>query len=435
MSISEYVSGLNSDVGGIAVDLYNNNLFIAYRSSNNILIYKNVTDTLSVWSNPTIPFNIVENVVLTNRPNVYNSYMYAMDVSFIYVLDNSGNKVAQYLDTRPYAAQFFGMLVDPTNNVYYGNALDNNIHKMEPNGTRSTYITSAGELAYPIGLAYDNQKNMYVTNALRNTIVKYNPGGVLVNATFIQSMDTSGQFLNIAIDSNNSIYTIYLFNGTTTLYKYDINGNLLSTILSYSTSDPYRLDRGLTIDSANNVYVVRIRRDRSSASIMKWSPTIPVSDICFIAGTMITTDQGDIPIEQIDPHLHTIGSKNIVRIVKTVLQDPYLVCFEKGSLSDNIPNQKTIVSKNHLLYFDGTRRADDCVDRYNHVYRVKYNRQPVYNVLMKTHETMLANNIPCETLSPLWGTLFPINLSSYEAVTGEVNMMFPLKKQCRRRYY
>ncbi len=39
------------------------------------------------------------------------------------------------------------------------------------------------------------------------------------------------------------------------------------------------------------------------------SISAPVTNICFLAGTPVTTDQGNIPIEKINPKIHTIRNK------------------------------------------------------------------------------------------------------------------------------
>ena len=40
------------------------------------------------------------------------------------------------------------------------------------------------------------------------------------------------------------------------------------------------------------------------------------------------------------------------------------------------------------------------VGKYTNVYKVKYNGETMYNVLMENHELMNVNNMKCETLNP-----------------------------------
>jgi len=92
---------------------------------------------------------------------------------------------------------------------------------------------------------------------------------------------------------------------------------------------------------------------------------LPISNVCFPAKTPITTDQGIIPIEQINPLKHTIRNKQIVAITQTITEDKYLVCFEKNALGNNIPCEKTIISKNHLIMNKGKMiMAKDFIGKY-----------------------------------------------------------------------
>ena len=126
-----------------------------------------------------------------------------------------------------------------------------------------------------------------------------------------------------------------------------------------------------------------------------------ISDACFPAGTPVQTDQGIIPIETILPNIHTIGAKKIIEITKTISLENYLICFEKNSLGSNIPSNKTIVSKNHKLFYKNKMIPAECfVGKKNHVHKVKYDGKPLYNVLMENYEKMIVNNLVCETLHP-----------------------------------
>ena len=126
-----------------------------------------------------------------------------------------------------------------------------------------------------------------------------------------------------------------------------------------------------------------------------------ISNTCFPAGTQVVTNQGKISIEKLQPHLHTIRNKAIVGITQTITPDKNLVCFEKDSLGPNIPSEKTIVSKNHGIFYKGKMmKAKSFVDEFENVYKVKYTGEVLYNVLMEEHDKMMVNNLICETLHP-----------------------------------
>jgi hypothetical protein len=131
------------------------------------------------------------------------------------------------------------------------------------------------------------------------------------------------------------------------------------------------------------------------------SDELIISNICFPAGTLIRTNQGEIAIEKIDPKIHTIRNKKIVTITKTITQDKYLVCIEKNALGNNIPSEKTIITKNHCIWYNGKMiAAKHFVNNFENVKKVKYNGEILYNVLMEESDKMMVNNLICETLDP-----------------------------------
>jgi len=138
----------------------------------------------------------------------------------------------------------------------------------------------------------------------------------------------------------------------------------------------------------------------NSALVPNWIDA-PVGPICFVANTPVCVDQGIFPIQQINPSVHTIRNKPIVAITKTTTLDNYLVCFEKNSVARNVPCEKTIVSKSHLILDNGRMiKAEQFIGKYKNIHRVEYNGEILYNVLLERHGKMIVNNLVCETLSP-----------------------------------
>jgi hypothetical protein len=139
---------------------------------------------------------------------------------------------------------------------------------------------------------------------------------------------------------------------------------------------------------------------RYNIKFTKYEPQV-ISNICFPAGTPVTTNQGIIHIDKINPDIHTIRNKKIVGVTQTTTPDKYLVCFEKDSIEENIPSQKTIISKNHHIFYKGQMiQAKKFLGKFENVKKIKYNREILYNVLMEEHDKMIVNNLICETLHP-----------------------------------
>jgi len=169
-----------------------------------------------------------------------------------------------------------------------------------------------------------------------------------------------------------------------------ISGNIV-TIVDVGTSTI------TATQSATANYTSGIR-----STVFRVNQLIPIGDICFPAGTPITTNQGLIPIEKINPEIHTIRNKSIVAITKTIYaSNKYLVCFEKDSLGNNIPSQKTIISKNHKIFYNGKMtKACGLLGLNDKISKIEYNDEVLYNVLMENHDKMIVNNLICETLDP-----------------------------------
>jgi len=129
--------------------------------------------------------------------------------------------------------------------------------------------------------------------------------------------------------------------------------------------------------------------------------TNTISNICFPAGTPITCDQGIFAINKIDTSKHTIRGNKIVAITETVSADKYLVCFDAGSLGENIPTRRTAMTPEHKVFYKGTLwSAWKFLRGFQGVHKVNYDGNVLYNVLMQNHTYVVVNNMFCETLDP-----------------------------------
>ena len=78
---------------------------------------------------------------------------------------------------------------------------------------------------------------------------------------------------------------------------------------------------------------------------------LPLSNICFPKDTLVNTDQGIIKIQEIKNN--TINGLKVEHITEIISNDNYLVCFEKDALYPNCPSEKTIITRNHRLLYNG----------------------------------------------------------------------------------
>ena len=123
----------------------------------------------------------------------------------------------------------------------------------------------------------------------------------------------------------------------------------------------------------------------------------PFSNTCFVAGTPVNTDQGLIPIDQLDHHINTISGQSIVAISKITSTDSHLIFLKAHCLGPNQPSQDTTVSKLHKIMYNGTMFP---AQNLPNVEQIPYDGQPLYNVLLENYSTMTVNNLTVETLHP-----------------------------------
>lgn len=158
------------------------------------------------------------------------------------------------------------------------------------------------------------------------------------------------------------------------------------------------------IDTINQVITISLpNKFKSGKSYIFTSEplTIPISNTCFPIGTPIRTNQGIIDIDKINPIIHTIRNKKIVCITETTCIDKYLVCFEKDSLGEGLPSEKTIISKNHIIFFKGNPvNAKYFIDKFENVTKIEYSGEKLYNILLEDYDKMIVNNLIVETLNP-----------------------------------
>jgi len=158
-----------------------------------------------------------------------------------------------------------------------------------------------------------------------------------------------------------------------------------------------------TSGTALDVYTLYIRNE-GSYNITTVELTLtetPVTPICFPAGTLVLTDQGEVAIDKLNIKKHTISGKKIVAVTQTIPMDKYLICMEKNSISHNVPNRRTIISKNHKVMVDNKlMECEKLVQYVPSIYKIPYNKNILYNVLLDHYSVMSINNLMVETLHP-----------------------------------
>jgi len=139
---------------------------------------------------------------------------------------------------------------------------------------------------------------------------------------------------------------------------------------------------------------VTFKADTHSANVLR-------SAICFPANTYVKTDQGQVEIQNLIPKIHTLHGKTIVAVTDTYCIDDELVLIEKDALRKNYPNQDTLITRRHKIFYHGKMKsAQRLIGTRKGVYFVPYEGEKLYNVLLEEYGVMNVHGMLCETLHP-----------------------------------
>lgn len=338
-----------------------------------------------------------ENLYITGSFNDSQLNIYDSDFNLSYVLNKNGNDsifIVKYdLSGIPlWGSVIGGAIIEDGLSL---TAYNNNI-----------YIT--GKITGPDLNIFDSDASLcYVLNnsapnalygASNSFVVKYDSSGTPLwgsliggsgnNGTSIcrdnNNLFITGQFNSLSMDFYNSDASLcYILNNVNPnggnngfIAKYNFNGTpLLSSVIGGIENSDVNIN---AICVTNNGQII----------------PVPTSNICFLKGTPILTDQGLIEIQNIT-NQNTINGICVEYITQTTTMQEYLVCIEKNALSENIPTQRTVITRNHNVLYDG-----NLVQAYKlpNIEKITYNGEILYNVLLKENGFMNVNNLICETL-------------------------------------
>ena len=210
----------------------------------------------------------------------------------------------------------------------------------------------------------------------------------------------SGSFHYIALEGLNNFIifkngvnwykltqTSVLSNATNARYKYEI-----STNSGTSYDDPVTNQTFGQSFTHSGITIAFGGAEASGASN---------SAICFLAGTPVLTDQGEIKIENITTK-NTIRGKPVKRLISSWNNDKDIVLIKKKAISrkNNIPSRDTFISKNHGIFIKDKLVAAGRLINKKTIKRVHIGRHQIFNILLDEHSYMLVNNLKTETLHP-----------------------------------
>jgi hypothetical protein len=348
------LNSLNAGTGvygnyGMTFDSKHNLYYTGLTVGNNTqgaLLCANTIVTPVIASNIYSPSpNVIYNLVAIDSSQVYSEIPSAVEVLYVASVNNG---VHQLIST----------LIGSTQNQKIINSSAYGVARV----TNMTITTS--------GIIYANVVNTDGSVSINQYTSNFTPVPVTTRLPNGTPYTTSSNAVASIVGQNVTGMTV----SDTSLY---FSNNNYSTIASYTPPDPTPTPP---------------------------TPTPmpdPYGNICFPENTPINTDQGVIAIQKINTSIHTIKSKPIVAVTRTLLLENFLVCFEPHSLRKNYPSQRIIMSGEHKVKYNGElTEARKFIGQFEGVKAVKYNGQVLYNILLDTHEFVKVNGMVCETLHP-----------------------------------
>ena len=128
----------------------------------------------------------------------------------------------------------------------------------------------------------------------------------------------------------------------------------------------------------------------------------PINNICFLAGSIIETDQGNINIENIDIKYHTINNNKIIELTKTILNKEKIICIKKNGIYENYPNIDTFLTMDHKILFNKKLMSalliSVNINDYERIREYKYNGEFLYNIRLEKYNLIKVNNLIADTL-------------------------------------
>ena len=186
--------------------------------------------------------------------------------------------------------------------------------------------------------------------------------------------------------------------------------NFAGSGTTYTATFTPSAEGATTIDVAASKFTDANGFNNLAASQFNWTYSgtpPPVASACFLKDTVIKTDSGNVKIQDIKEEKHTINGKKVKALTKTLYAKkgdnipPFLVSIQKDALFKNSPDKETFVSPWHQIFYNGKLiQVKDLLNKEN-VSLILYNYKDfVYDILLDTHEKMVANNMIVETLDP-----------------------------------
>ena len=129
--------------------------------------------------------------------------------------------------------------------------------------------------------------------------------------------------------------------------------------------------------------------------------------VCFGAGSMVETENGSIEVENLRRGMMIVtsaGPRKLARVLRSTGVSGRYVVFEAGSVSEGVPSAKTVVTRGHVMEYEGDYYNSDDFAENSRFEGVSYvDMLPeggLYTLQFETHEVIRVNGMKLLSLPP-----------------------------------
>jgi T5SS/PEP-CTERM-associated repeat protein len=131
---------------------------------------------------------------------------------------------------------------------------------------------------------------------------------------------------------------------------------------------------------------------------------------CYCRGTMILTENGEVPVEDLSIGDWLMTASGVHRSIKWIgkrgyggrfiigKRDVLPICFKAGSLGDNLPKRDLWISPHHAMYLEGRLiEAKDLVNGVSIIHAAQVKHVEYFHVELESHDVIVAEGALSET--------------------------------------
>ena len=291
------------------------------------------------------------------------------------------------------------------------------------------YITNSGQLSVSANGSVTIE-TPYITENTAGTLGSWNIGS---GATLVLDADTvTAQTFNfggpgtlvIGLDVLTSVKQL---NGSGTVVSVTnpnlgtaLIGNFGGTIAGFSTGDTIDVYTYGTATFNQSGSVVSVMQNGTTTGTLAFASTIMAASalssiidvpqaLCFLAGTLIDTPDGEVHVETLAVGDKVRTASGQVRPIVWIGQGKVLatrgrrnaatpVIVRKGALGRNVPHWDLRVTKGHSVYIDDVLiPVEFLVNHRSILWDDQAQEVSIFHVELETHDVLLANGAPAES--------------------------------------